>query len=161
MSRSLEKALFFTLAVAVSAVILNILSTSYPWCIYPIFGILWWPLSVYFAGKKQPLLFAIGGTAMLWALFLLTYLFSSPGAHPWFLYPMLGTGWWPLSVWGSLVGARRFSVTASLYIILTVLVINLLSSPGYWWWIYPSVFVVWWPVSQYLRERNKKEGEEE
>jgi hypothetical protein len=159
-NKSLQTSLFFAGAIAVSMITLNILTSSFPWCIYPVFGVLWWPLSVFFAGRKQPLLYAAAGTALLWALFLLTYLFASFGAHPWFLYPMLGTFWWPLSVWGSSAGARRFSVTATLYIILMLLVINLLASPGYWWWIYPSIFVIWWPVSQYLRDKNRKEGED-
>jgi hypothetical protein len=163
MTRRFQIAVFFSGAVILSVMILNLVTPGVPWCIFPIFGILWWPLSVYFAGRKQPLLFAAYGTGLLWALFLLTYLFTSPGAHPWFLYPMLGTFWWPLSVWGSIVGARKFSVTATLHIILTLLTINLITSPGAWWWIYPSIFVIWWPLSMHLHflNRKEKEGEEE
>jgi hypothetical protein len=161
MTRSLQTSLFFSGAIILSVVTLNVLSSpGYPWCIYPIFGILWWPLSVYFAGRRQPLHYAVGGTALLWALFLLTYLVSSFGVHPWFLYPMLAVGWWPLSVWGAKAGARRFSVTATLYILLTLLVINLLTSPGTLWCIYPALFVVWWPVSMHLHFLNRKEGEQ-
>ena len=158
-SRGFQRAVFFAAGISLMMITLNVLSSSYPWCMFPIFGIAWWPLSAYFAGRHQPLHYAVGGTALLWALFLLTYLFSSPGAHPWYLYPMLGTGWWPLSVWGSMVGARRFSVTATLYILLTLFIVNQLSSPDFWWWLYPAVFVVWWPVSMHLRGRSTKEGD--
>jgi hypothetical protein len=161
MKRSLQTALYVSGGIIVSLILLNRLTSSYPWCMYPVFGILWWPLSVYFAGRKEPLRFAVYGTALLYALLLFTYLFSSPGAHPWFIYPMLGVFWWPLSVWGSLVGAKRFSVTATMYLVLMLLVINLLSSPGFWWWIYPAVFVLWWPAAVCLRDRNRKEGEAE
>ncbi|MBN1777266.1 MAG: hypothetical protein JW811_04010 [Clostridiales bacterium] len=159
MKKSLQTAVYVSGGIIVSLILLNRLTSSYPWCIYPIFGILWWPLSAYFLGRREPLHYAVYGTALLYALFLLIYLFSSPGAHPWFLYPMLGVFWWPLSVWGSMVGAKRFSVTATLYIALMLLVINLLSSPGFWWWLCPAVPVLWWPAAVYLKDRNRKESE--
>jgi hypothetical protein len=161
MTKSFQTSLFFSGAVILSVMILNLLTPGYPWCMYPIFGILWWPLSAYFAGRKQPLRFAAYGTGLLWSLFLLTYLFSTPHAHPWFLYPMLAVFWWPLSVWGSTVGARKFAVTATLHIILTLLVINLITAPDHWWWIYPSIFVLWWPASMHLHYLNRKDKEGE
>lgn len=161
MKKSLETALYISGGIILSLIVLNRMTSSYPWSMFPIFGILWWPLSAYFAGRHEPLHFAVYGTALLFALFLFTYLFSSPGAHPWFFYPMLGVFWWPLSVWGSMVGAKRFSVTATLYIALTLLVINLLTSPTAWWWQYPAVCVLWWPAAIYLKDRNREDGETE
>jgi len=161
MKKSLRTALYFTGGIAVSLILLNRLTSSYPWSMFPIFGVLWWPLSAYFAGRHEPLHYAVYGTALIDALFLLTYLFSSPGAHPWFLYPMMGVFWWPLSVWGSMVGAKRFSVTATLYIALMLLVINLITSYGNWWWFYPAVPVLWWPAALYIKDRTGKEGEAE
>lgn len=161
MKRSLQTALTVSGMVILSAVILNRFTSPFPWSMYPIFGILWWPLSVYFHGRREPLHFAVYGTVLLFLLFLLTYLFASPGAHPWFLYPMLGVFWWPLSVWGSLVGARRFSVTGATYVVLTLVLINLLTSPGHWWWMYPSFFILWWPLGVYLHRRGREEGEAE
>lgn len=155
----------FRVAVVYSGIIiftilvLNVLTGGFPWCIYPIFGILWWPLSAYFWGRRQPLLYAACGAGMISALFLLTYLLTGLGGHPWFLYPMLAVGWWPLGVWGAHAGARRFSVTGTLYILLMLLVINLLSSPGTLWCIYPAVLVIWWPLSVHLYHLNHKGGE--
>ncbi len=156
MTKALRTSVFFSALIILMTVTTNLLtSPGFLWCIYPVFGVLWWPLSVFYAGRKQPLNYALLGTALLFSLFLLTYLFASPGAHPWYLYPMLAAGWWPLSVWGAQAGPRRFSVAGGLYVILTVLVINLIASPSFWWWVYPAFFVLWWPVSVLLGERAK------
>ncbi len=166
MTRFLETPRRFRIAVVYSALIilslllLNLLSSPrYLWCVYPAFGVLWWPLSAYFAGREQPLEFALCGAALVSATAFFGYLISSFGHHPWFLYPALGVFWWPLSVWGARAGARRFASTAAQYIILTVLVVNLITSPGFWWWIYPSVCVVWWPIILHLTRLTKKESD--
>jgi hypothetical protein len=125
---------------------------AHPWFIYPMLGVVWWPLSVYFAGKKKPLPFALFGFTVIAALFILLWLFTGQG-HPWFLYPILGAVWWPLSVWGAKKGARAFSVAGGLYLILMLLVVNLVASPGFWWWVYPAFFALWWPVSVLLGKR--------
>ena len=167
MERFLQTPRRFRIAVVYSGlivlplVLLNLLtSPGYLWCIYPIFGVAWWPLSAYFAGRREPLKYALAGTALLWALFLLTYLISSFGAYPWFLYPMLATFWWPLGVWGAKAGARKFSVVAAEYIVLMLLIINLLSSPNFWWWLFPAFGVVWWPLTMHLPRIKRKEGEQ-
>jgi hypothetical protein len=46
MSRSLQTSVFFSGAVILSVMILNLITPGFPWCIFPIFGILWWPLSM-------------------------------------------------------------------------------------------------------------------
>lgn len=128
---------------------------AHPWFVYPVLGVLWWPMSAYFAGRKQPLPYALSGFALIAALFLALYLFASPSAHPWYLYPLLAALWWPLSVWGTQKGARAFSVAGGLAVILTLLAINLVASPSFWWWVYPAFFTLWWPVSVLL---GKKAG---
>ncbi len=140
-------------------VVLNVLTSRYPWCMYAVFGLLWWPLSAYFVGRRQPLLYALCATALLALFFLFIYLFTSFGAHPWFIYPMLGVFWWPLGVWGAKAGAKKFSVVGAEYVVLMMLMINLLTSPHYWWWIYPTLAVIWWPLGVYLHGLNHKDGE--
>jgi hypothetical protein len=126
---------------------------AHPWFLYPVLGVVWWPVSVYFARHKQPLAFAVVGFLLIAALFLALYLFASPGAHPWYLYPILGAFWWPLSVWGAKQGARAFSVAGGLTVILTLLAVNLVASPAFWWWVYPAFFTLWWPVSVLLDKK--------
>ena len=91
MPRAFRISVVYSGLIILSLIVLNLLSSpGYLWCVYPLFGVLWWPLSVYFAGRKQPLEYALCGTALLSAMFLFAYLISSFGAHPWFLYPILG-----------------------------------------------------------------------
>jgi hypothetical protein len=160
MTRAFRISVRYSALIILTLIVLNRLTSGYPWCIYPIFGILWWPLSAYFAGRKQPFQYALCGTALLWAMFLLTYLFSTFGAHLWFVYPMMAVFWWPLSVWGAMVGAKKFSVVAAQYIIAMVLAINLLTSWGTWWWIYPAIGVIWWPLILHMPRQGQKEGEQ-
>ena len=159
MPAAFRTAVIYTALISITVIVLNRLTTGYLWCIYPIFGMLWWPLSAYFQGRHDPLRFALCGAGLLSALFLLTYIISSFGAHPWFLYPMLGVFWWPLGVWGATAGARKFSIAATQYIVITLLLINLLTSPQVWWWQYPTVLVIWWPLSLHLHHIHQKEGE--
>ncbi len=156
MTRALRTSLLLSPLIILTTVVVNLItSPGYLWCIYPVLGVLWWPVSAYFAGRRQPLRYALCGFALLFGLFFLTYLISSPGAHPWFVYPLLAAGWWPLSVWGAHKGARVFAQAATAYIIATVLLVNLLTSPGFWWWVYPAFFVLWWPLSVRLGERAR------
>ena len=156
MTRSLRAALLFSAAILIMLVTVNLLtSPGYLWCIYPAFGVLWWPLSAYYKGRRQPLAYSLWGTALIAALLILTYLISSPGAHPWFLYPVLAVLWWPLSVYCSRKGARAFSVMGAALILLTLLTVNLVTSPGFLWCVYPAFFTLWWPLSVLL---GKKAG---
>jgi hypothetical protein len=156
MTGKLRTSVVYTAMILLTALAVNLLSSpGFLWFVFPAFGVLWWPLSVYFADKKQPLRYGICGASLLAAMLLVTYLLTSPGAHPWFLYPILAVLWWPLSVWGAQNGARKFSAAGGLYVILTLLIVNLVTSPGFWWWVYPAFFVLWWPVSVHLGEKAK------
>lgn len=156
MTGRLRTAVVYTAMILLSTLTINLLtSPGFLWFVFPAFGALWWPLSAYFSGKQKPLAYALCGAGLTAALLIVTYLIASPGAHPWFLYPVLGLAWWPLSVWGSQNGAKRFSLAGGFYIIFTLLVVNLITSPSFWWWVYPSFFVLWWPLSVHLGEKAK------
>lgn len=154
-------AVVYSAMIAFPFIVLNIITTSFPWCIYPIFGLMWWPLSTYFLDRHQPLLYAFWGAGLLSALFVLTYLFTGFGGYPWFLFPVLAVGWWPMGVWGAHAGARRFSITGALYLLLMLYIFNLITSPGFLWCLFPAVGILWWPVGVHLHYHNHKDGEEE
>ncbi|MFH1879553.1 MAG: hypothetical protein ABIK64_02020 [Bacillota bacterium] len=156
MTKTLRTPLVYSAMVILMVTTVNLLtSPGFLWFVFPAFGVAWWPLSVYFAGKKQAFKYSVCGTALIAGLLAITYLIASPGAHPWFLYPVLAVLWWPLSVWGAKKGARTFSVAGGLYVIITFLLINLLTSPSFWWWVYPAFFTLWWPVSVLMGDRAK------
>ena len=166
MERFLKTPLRFRVAVVYSGLIflalavLNLLtSPSYLWCFYLAFGLAWWPLSAYFYGRREPLRYALWGAGLIAALCFLTWLFSGHSAHPWYAYPILAVLWWPLSVWGAKAGAKRFSVVAAEYIIVMVLTVNMITSPGYWWWLFPAALVIWWPLVLHFPHTRHKEGD--
>ncbi|MBC7960378.1 MAG: hypothetical protein H7X94_10955 [Vallitaleaceae bacterium] len=74
------------------------LSPVYPWVIYPTFAVLWWPLSLYFAYKKNPLAYACIGSIHTIVFFVVVNWVSSP-AHIWAVYPAFAVLWWPLSIY--------------------------------------------------------------
>ena len=156
MTKAMRTSLLYSGLIVAMMVTINLLtSPGFLWFVFPVFGVLWWPLSVYFSGRKNPLAYSLCGTGLLFAFFLLTYFIVSPHAHPWILYPLLAVVWWPLSVWGAQAGARKFSVAGGAYTILMLLTMNLVASPGFGWWVYPAFLTLWWPLSVLMGERAK------
>lgn len=156
MTGKLRTSVVYTAMILLTALTVNLLSSpGFLWFVFPVFAALWWPLSVYYAGKGKPFQYALCGWGLIAALLLVTYLLTSPGAHPWFLYPILAALWWPLSVWGAKAGARRFSAAGFALVLLTLLTVNLITSPGFWWWVYPAFFTLWWPLSVHMGEKAK------
>lgn len=78
--------------------ILNaLLSPAYPWFIFPAFALLWWPISMIYARKRQPVFFSVLSTLAIVGFLAAVNLISSPSVL-WFLYPGLAVLWWPLSM---------------------------------------------------------------
>jgi hypothetical protein len=71
---------------------------GFPWAIYPIYAILWWPLAIAFAKREKSLTFSIAGTLLSAALFVTTNWITSPNTI-WAVYPIFAIAWWPLSVY--------------------------------------------------------------
>ena len=126
-------------------------SPGFLWCIFPIFGVLWWPMSV-FLGRRVKL-FSIVGAVMLIGFFFLVNLMTGFG-HPWFIYPAFGIIWWPLAVLVGRGHAKLFSVLGFLLITGFFVTVNLVTSPGHIWFIHPVFGAAWWPLSVFLARRN-------
>ncbi|GIN84320.1 hypothetical protein J6TS2_07060 [Heyndrickxia sporothermodurans] len=79
--------------------ILNILlSPQYPWVIYPAFVVLWWPLSIFYAKKREYFKFSISSSALIIIFFITVNIVSSPHTI-WAVYPIFAVLWWPLSMY--------------------------------------------------------------
>ncbi|CDQ41120.1 MULTISPECIES: hypothetical protein [Virgibacillus] len=79
--------------------LLNLLVSPYtPWVIFPVFAILWWPLSVYHARRKSYFSFSLQGATLLCAFFIMVNVFYSPSTI-WAIYPIFTILWWPLSMY--------------------------------------------------------------
>lgn len=84
-----------------------LLSPQYPWAIFPAYAILWWPLSLYFAQRKQFFWMSVAASFMTIIFFVTVNVVSSPGII-WAVYPIFGLLWWPLSMYYFYDRKRRF-----------------------------------------------------
>lgn len=71
---------------------------GFPWAIYPVYAILWWPLAIAFAKRGRELTFSIAGSLLTAALFVTTNWITSPNTI-WAVYPIFMIAWWPLAVY--------------------------------------------------------------
>ncbi len=71
---------------------------GFPWAIYPIFAILWWPLAIVFGKPGKALSFSMAGGTLTTALFVITNWITSPHTI-WAIYPIFAIAWWPLAVY--------------------------------------------------------------
>jgi hypothetical protein len=62
-----------TLIILYYALLNLLLSPGYPWSIYPIFVVLWWPLSLYHARKRTYFKFSLYASLLLIAFFINFY----------------------------------------------------------------------------------------
>lgn len=128
------------------------------WCIYPIYAVAWWPIGVYFGGRKKPLALAVAGSLMTIAFLAIANLATSPQVL-WFLYAILPLLCWPFSVaLKDRMLKLPLTLLFSFVIIAYYTVINLLVSPGYFWALYPIYATLWWPLSRYCSDRNAFRG---
>ena len=150
-NKSLLFSIVASLFIIAFLLIINYLTSwSHLWFIYPTFAILWWPISLFFAGKKQWKGFAVVGSILISVFFVIVNMLTSP-AYPWAIYPIFAVAWWPMSV--ILCGARRFrlyAITASIMTTLFFFIVNMVSSPQVLWFFYPAFAAFWWPISVIL-----------
>ena len=71
---------------------------GFPWAIYPVYAILWWPLAIAFASRGKALTFSLAGSLLTAALFVTTNWITSPNTI-WAVYPIFAIAWWPLAVY--------------------------------------------------------------
>jgi hypothetical protein len=98
-----SKTLTFAVLASVSTILyyslLNFaLSPQYPWAIYPTFLVLWWPISLYFARKKNYFGFSLAGSSLTALFFIVVNVVSTP-EYIWAVYPIFLIFWWPLSMY--------------------------------------------------------------
>lgn len=118
------------------------------WAIYPIFAVIWWPLSMVFA--KHRCGYAVAASVLISMFAIVLNLLLSSGTV-WAIYPIFAIVWWPLS----LLFARRknkmgFAIAGAALISLFFAAVNLLYTPRVLWAVYPIFTVAWWPLSLYF-----------
>lgn len=95
-ARTFKFAMISSLVIIGYYVVLNLLlSPIHPWALYPTFAILWWPISLYFAKRRDGLGFSIVGSIMIALFFGIINAVVTPKII-WSIYPIFAAGWWPL-----------------------------------------------------------------
>jgi hypothetical protein len=73
------------------------------WFVYPVFAVVWWPMSLFFywfrLKKDEPigLPYSVCGFALIIGLMLFINFYYTPQII-WFVYPTFGVIWWPLAM---------------------------------------------------------------
>jgi hypothetical protein len=124
-------------------------SPNYPWSLYAIFPILWWPILVILGNRAKTMTVALIGSTSIILYYSILNVALSP-YYPWVIFPSFVVVWWPLA----LNHARKktyfeFSIHASLLISLFFISVNVISTPHTIWAVYPIFCVLWWPLSMY------------
>lgn len=122
---------------------------GYPWFLYAAAPIILWPILT-ILGKRNNQLFVASFMSILFILYyaILNIYLAPP--YPWVIFPAFAILWWPLSLYHI---KRKtyfaFSITATLFISLFFISVNVFYSPGTIWAAYPIFSVLWWPLSMY------------
>jgi len=74
------------------------LSPQYPWAIYPAFAVMWWPISLFFAKKRNYFGLSVAGGAIIIIFSIIVNIVSTPTII-WAVYPIFLVLWWPLSMY--------------------------------------------------------------
>lgn len=140
----------YSVLIITFLIVTNYLNTpDYPWFLYAIYPIIWWPILVHLGDRAGSMKVAVIGSSSIILYYAILNIFLAPG-YPWAIYLAFAVLWWPLSIYHA--GKRtyyKFSVHASLLITVFFITANLISTPTTIWAVYPIFVVLWWPLSMY------------
>ncbi|MET1249775.1 hypothetical protein ABWW58_13435 [Sporolactobacillus sp. STCC-11] len=137
---------YVSVSVIMYYVMLNIFfEPRFPWCIFPIFALVWWPLSISLASR--PRMLGVLGAGWTIIFFAVLNMITTPDLL-WAIHPIFVTIWWPLSVYLA-KKPFRFAVVGAVLTITYFSIINYMLTPDQLWAVYPAFAIVWWPLSVY------------
>ncbi|QQZ11319.1 hypothetical protein [Heyndrickxia vini] len=143
-------------SVMVSALIILFLlainvfhSPEHPWILYAWYPIIWWPILMFLEKKRSTVSIGIVGSVVTIVYYSTLNILLSP-SYPWAIYPIFAVLWWPMAVYYSkMKDYFKFSISASILIIIFFITVNMVSSPHEIWAVYPIFVTLWWPLSMY------------
>jgi hypothetical protein len=95
----LPAAILVSLILIAYYVLVNALySPAFPWSMFPIYAVVWWPLAVGLAKASKAMFFSAAGTLWSVLFFIVLNAVTTPG-EIWAVYPIFAILWWPLSVY--------------------------------------------------------------
>lgn len=143
--------LFSLILVAYFPVINLVFTPGRFWAIYPIFVTLWWPLHLIFRNDYKKL--SIAGAFITIVFFIASNMLET--SYPWALFACFPVTLWPVAMYlGKQMGALRFSVFASVSIIIWYGLLNIFLAPSNPWVLFVAFAVLWWPLSVYFYGRH-------
>ncbi|MDR3645343.1 MAG: hypothetical protein P4M02_09755, partial [Clostridia bacterium] len=92
---------------AVLFILVNIITTPHSiWAIYPVYALIWWPLSIAFAKRKYLMVYSLCGSILSAALFIFMNIITTPH-NIWAIYPIFAFVWWPLATYYFIYKRRK------------------------------------------------------
>lgn len=145
--KSVAVAAVLAAVLALYAVVINLLLTpGCYWAVYPVFAVLWWPLSLVFKGKHGGTMYAVCGALAIMAFLILDNMLNT--AYPWALYACPAVVFWPLSVFlGKRMGTLSVALAVSACVVAWYGALNLMLEPGSPWVMFVAYAALWWPLS--------------
>ena len=117
-------------------------SPGFPWSIFPIFVVLWWPLSVYCVTKKKLTLFSFIGTFLITLLLFLTDFITSKQIV-WAYYVFYPILFWPIGIiLKKYYRDIRLHTMALILILAYYVFINIFISSGYPWSLFIALEII-------------------
>lgn len=135
-------------------------SPQYPWSLFAIYPILFWPILTCLGKYAKTLTVALIGSMSIILYYTVLNMILSP-QYIWAIYPAFAVLWWPLSVYHMRNKTYfLFSIHASLLTIVFFTTVNAITTPHTIWAVYPIFCVLWWPLIMYYyvykRSLNKQ-----
>lgn len=129
-------------------------SPGFPWFIFPVFAVLWWPIGVYTYQRGGVKFITVVGTLLTILFFIIVNLTTSPG-FKWCIFPIYAVIWWPIGVF---LGKKPklMSVTGAVLTIGFFFTINIMTGFSHPWFIYPAFAVIWWPLAVLIGKGHPK-----
>ena len=141
------------IAIMLIATLLNVLtSPSYPWALYPGFGLLIIGLGIYFSLYWNHKLASISLMSAIFILVLILNLVNSPDTL-WVQHIAFFLIWWPLIAFlREKAKSLLFSILGAVAIIAFAYYEYTVYTPGVtMWYLYVVVPALWWPISILLQ----------
>ncbi|MBO9130724.1 hypothetical protein [Bacillus sp. 165] len=149
--------LLVSLFLVIYLITQNYISTpSYPWFLYAIYPIIWWPILIFLGKHTKLFKVSLFGSISTIVYYSLLNGILSP-EYPWAIYPAFVVLWWPLATYyAKNKRYYEFSISSSLLISTFFITVNIISSPHTIWAVYPIFVVLWWPLSMYFYSYKRK-----
>lgn len=147
--RSLTRAFAICASSAIAGyyVALNVFyEPRFPWSIFIVFSLCWWPLSLFLA--KKPRFFATVGALLITIFFIVLNGVTTPAIF-WAIHPIFAAACWPLSLylWRK---PLAFAIGGAALSIVYLSCVNATATPATLWAVYPTFALLWWPLAVYF-----------